>query len=197
MADYSKRVKHLRQGRGWSQEQLAGIAGISARTIQRMEAAESPSVETLKAIANAFGIDVQSLLQSKDPQQEPGVSFPSKATQTMNRLDKTVAPRSELDSDLADAEFEMRRLDALSEDRPEYEKAKAKLQKIFKLQGLIKRFQSDGRPAMAWKLQRQVEGIKNDGRVATSSERKLEKILDIEAERNLLREEANRSKRSR
>ncbi|HLG15162.1 MAG TPA: helix-turn-helix transcriptional regulator [Blastocatellia bacterium] len=195
MGDYSKEVKHLRQGRGWSQEQLAEIAGISVRTIQRMEAGESPSVESLKAIANAFEMDVQSLLQSKDPQPEPSIGAPGIVTQAMNHLDKTIAPLSVLDRDLADAQLEMKRLDVLSEDRPGSSKAGTKLQDIYMLQGLIKRFQSDGRPAMAWKLQRQVEGIKNDGRVATSSERTLDKILDIEAERNALREEANRSKR--
>ena len=89
----------------------------------------------------------------------------------------------------------MQRLDALSERRPEYEKAKTKLQKIVILEELIKRLQDEGRPAAAWNLQRQVERIKMDGRVATPSQQKLDKILDIEAERNALREEESRSKR--
>ncbi|REN19170.1 XRE family transcriptional regulator, partial [Mycobacterium tuberculosis] len=29
-------VKRLREQRGWSQEHLAGAAGLSARTVQRM-----------------------------------------------------------------------------------------------------------------------------------------------------------------
>jgi diguanylate cyclase (GGDEF)-like protein len=115
----------------------------------------------------------------------------------VNCLDVLNIPLPISDGELADAQLELRRLDALSEDRPGHEKAKTKRQKMIILEGLIKRLQNEGRPAMAWTLQRQVEGIMNDGRVATSSQRKLHKILDIEAERNALREEENRSKRGR
>lgn len=86
MPEYSREVKHLRQGRGWSQEQLAAIAGISVRTIQRMEKGKSPSDESLKAIANAFERDVRMLLQSKYPKPDPSNSAPGIAPQTTNLL---------------------------------------------------------------------------------------------------------------
>ena len=59
---YSERIKQLRTKRAWPQEQLAEVAGVSVRTIQRAEAGESASFETLRAIANAFEVDVAELL---------------------------------------------------------------------------------------------------------------------------------------
>ena len=47
-------VKELRLERGWSQEQLAEIAGVSLRTIQRVEADGNCSLETRNALAAAF-----------------------------------------------------------------------------------------------------------------------------------------------
>jgi transcriptional regulator with XRE-family HTH domain len=45
------RVRALRDGKGWSQEWLAGAAGISVRTLQRVEADGSASRETLLCLA--------------------------------------------------------------------------------------------------------------------------------------------------
>lgn len=55
-------IRQLRQQRGWSQEQLASIAGINARTIQRLERGTHASVDTLKALAVVFAVDYQQLL---------------------------------------------------------------------------------------------------------------------------------------
>ncbi len=59
------KIKILRIQRGWTQEQLAEIAGVSARTIQRAETASSASFETLRAIAVAFETDFAQLLGSE------------------------------------------------------------------------------------------------------------------------------------
>lgn len=59
---YSSRIKHLREQRLWPQEQLAAIAGVNVRTIQRIEAGGIASADTLKALANAFRIDVDVLV---------------------------------------------------------------------------------------------------------------------------------------
>jgi len=40
-------VQKLRLQRGWSQEQLAIVSGLSVRTIQRIERGQSASLETL------------------------------------------------------------------------------------------------------------------------------------------------------
>ncbi len=53
-----KRIKNLRERRAWSQDQLAEVAGVSVRTVQRIEKGDEPSLETLKSLASAFEIDV-------------------------------------------------------------------------------------------------------------------------------------------
>ena len=47
---------HLRKDRGWSQEKLAAISGISERTIQRAESDGSCSLDTKLAFATVFEI---------------------------------------------------------------------------------------------------------------------------------------------
>ena len=47
-------VKPLRLEKGWSQEQLAEIAGLSIRTIQRLENGNTCSLETAKALSAVF-----------------------------------------------------------------------------------------------------------------------------------------------
>lgn len=59
----AKTVKRLRTDRAWSQEQLADIADVSLRTIQRVEADGSASRETRMALAAAFEIDVRDLAE--------------------------------------------------------------------------------------------------------------------------------------
>jgi transcriptional regulator with XRE-family HTH domain len=54
-------VRKLRLEKGWSQEQLAEISGLSVRTIQRMERGQKPSLETLKSLAAVFEIDISDL----------------------------------------------------------------------------------------------------------------------------------------
>ena len=52
----SGRVRKLREERSWSQEHLASVAGVSLRTVQRVEAEGVGSFETTMAIASAFEI---------------------------------------------------------------------------------------------------------------------------------------------
>ncbi len=54
-------VKKLRKKRSWSQEQLATLCGVSLRTIQRVEAGNKASLETLKALASVFEVDISKL----------------------------------------------------------------------------------------------------------------------------------------
>jgi transcriptional regulator with XRE-family HTH domain len=39
-------IHKLRTDRGWSQEQVAEMAGLSSRTVQRVENGDKPSAET-------------------------------------------------------------------------------------------------------------------------------------------------------
>lgn len=61
------KIKALRATRGWDQESACVIAGISIRTYQRVESGDGCSIESLKGIASAFGMDFNELL---DPQAE-------------------------------------------------------------------------------------------------------------------------------
>jgi len=54
-------VQKLRLQRGWSQQQLADLSGLSIRTIQRIENGQSASVETMKSLASVFEIDFAQL----------------------------------------------------------------------------------------------------------------------------------------
>ncbi|MCR9139562.1 MAG: 2TM domain-containing protein [Alphaproteobacteria bacterium] len=54
-------VRKLRLERGWSQETLAQVSGISVRTIQRLERGGNASLESLSALAAVFEVDITTL----------------------------------------------------------------------------------------------------------------------------------------
>ena len=54
-------VQKLRLKHGWSQQQLADASGLSVRTVQRIEAGEPASTETLKSLAAVFEVDFSTL----------------------------------------------------------------------------------------------------------------------------------------
>lgn len=54
-------IQKLRLQRGWSQEQLGELSGLSTRTIQRIERGQNPSAESLKAIASVLEVDFGAL----------------------------------------------------------------------------------------------------------------------------------------
>lgn len=60
-------LKQLRLKRALSQEELAIASGISTRTVQRMEAVGTASLESQKAVAAVFGIGAEQLLGKPDP----------------------------------------------------------------------------------------------------------------------------------
>ena len=53
-AELATAVKMFRESRKWSQEQLAEIARISTRTVQRLENGKPSELDTRRAIARAF-----------------------------------------------------------------------------------------------------------------------------------------------
>ena len=57
-------VKKLRSEKSWSQEHLALVSGISLRTVQRVENEGKCSLDSKKAIASAFDIDIKLLTAS-------------------------------------------------------------------------------------------------------------------------------------
>ncbi len=54
-------LKRLREEKSWSQEHLAEAAGLSLRTIQRVESDGNAAPETRMAMASALGVDVAKL----------------------------------------------------------------------------------------------------------------------------------------
>lgn len=54
-------IRKLRQQKGWSQEQLAEVTGLSSRTIQRIENGEPASNETMRALAAVFDIPLSEM----------------------------------------------------------------------------------------------------------------------------------------
>ncbi|CUW37865.1 conserved protein of unknown function [Magnetospirillum sp. XM-1] len=67
MTDTAETIRELRLQRAWSQEQLAEIAGISARTVQRLEQGQAAALETLKALAAAFDMPIDRLRGGSAP----------------------------------------------------------------------------------------------------------------------------------
>lgn len=50
-------LKAYREAKGWSQDMLATLSGVSKRTIQRIESGCGASVESAKSLASTFGME--------------------------------------------------------------------------------------------------------------------------------------------
>lgn len=58
-------IQKLRLEKGWSQELLAQLSGVSVRTVQRVEGGQKAGLETLKSLAAVFDINVATLVQEQ------------------------------------------------------------------------------------------------------------------------------------
>lgn len=81
------RIRQLREQRAWSQEQLAEIAGINVRTLQRVESSGGGSLETRMALASALEVTPVDLCAplagerlDEGVQQPPPASAPAAPT---------------------------------------------------------------------------------------------------------------------
>ena len=70
MATSNIQINNLRKERGWSQEKLAAISGLSERTIQRVEKDGTCSLDTRMALAIAFEIPPTALLGKNEKLQK-------------------------------------------------------------------------------------------------------------------------------
>lgn len=84
MSDTNK-FRALRLQRAWSQEQLAELTGLSTRTVQRIENGESPSLETLSALAAVFEVSVTEL---STPENDGDNALDQRITETRARIDE-------------------------------------------------------------------------------------------------------------
>ncbi|MCW8878383.1 MAG: helix-turn-helix domain-containing protein [Kangiellaceae bacterium] len=66
MSVSSEKVVELRRQRGWSQEKLAAICGLSERTIQRIEKDGNCSLDSKVALATAFDVSPAELSKNED-----------------------------------------------------------------------------------------------------------------------------------
>ena len=62
---FGKRLKDLRRNKKITQEELAYLAGLEYKYIQRLESKKpsSPTLNTLEKLAKAFGINPSQLLK--------------------------------------------------------------------------------------------------------------------------------------
>ena len=60
-------IRKLRLQRGWTQDQLAEFAGLSVRSVQRIERGARPSIESQKSLAAVFEVDLATLTQGDRP----------------------------------------------------------------------------------------------------------------------------------
>ncbi|MEW6164310.1 MAG: helix-turn-helix domain-containing protein [Pseudomonadota bacterium] len=56
-----QKIRQLREARGWTQEHLAEVAGLSSRTVQRIEAEGNASPESRMALAAALDVEAGDL----------------------------------------------------------------------------------------------------------------------------------------
>ena len=73
-------IKQLRTERGWTQQQLAEICAISLRTVQRVELQGLGSLETCKALAAAFAITREQLLEQGKTTTDQATGTPAAKT---------------------------------------------------------------------------------------------------------------------
>lgn len=69
----SARLRELRTGRQWSQEQVAELSGLNLRTIQRLESGAKVSTESLRALAAVFEVPAESLLVGDPAPSQPAL----------------------------------------------------------------------------------------------------------------------------
>lgn len=63
---FAKNIKVLRADRGMTREQLAEKAGVSVYTVHSYEnAARMPTIQTVKRIADVFGVSIDRLVSSE------------------------------------------------------------------------------------------------------------------------------------
>jgi diguanylate cyclase (GGDEF)-like protein len=74
-----KRVKELRNARGWTQEELAEQAEISPRTVEKLEAGKSVRHRTLMSVAEALGVSRQDIEAPAPAPKDAGEPAPPEA----------------------------------------------------------------------------------------------------------------------
>ena len=70
------RIKEHRTTRGWTQEQLAQLAGSSKGYISQLESGKrDPSAETLRSLAAAFNVDVTEMIAPENDSAKEAIDL--------------------------------------------------------------------------------------------------------------------------
>lgn len=72
----AERVKLERLNRGWTQEQLAAAAGVSLRTVQRIESQAQASNESISALCAVFTVTRGEITVAQTPVPLPRSQAP-------------------------------------------------------------------------------------------------------------------------
>ncbi len=100
-------VRKLRLRNGWSQEQVAEMTGLSVRTIQRIERGQPASLESQKALAAVFEVDITTFqppeLKQPKPQEQQTQEPVMNTTSTNDQTEATEHPVEKVSDEEADA----------------------------------------------------------------------------------------------
>lgn len=81
-----EKIRQMRMHRSWPQAQLAEVAGVSTRTVQRLERSGKCSHETLLGVAQAFDVDVRELTGMLYSERRSSVGDPTLASRYFRRI---------------------------------------------------------------------------------------------------------------
>ena len=118
-------IRKLRLDRGLSQEQLADMAGISTRTLQRIERGAKASPETLKCLAAVLEVEFtdlnkeQTMAEQNSPSQ-PSHSHPSGQQDAAPSAEISRAPAPASEASYQAAPTRMPQLSADEQEAMEY-----------------------------------------------------------------------------
>jgi len=86
-----QRLKELRESKAWSQSHLAEVAGISLRTIQRIEKSGIASPESAKSICASYDIQIVDICVSEHSKVEAAPTLLSVIKFKVEHMDKKSA----------------------------------------------------------------------------------------------------------
>ncbi|MDG6881415.1 transcriptional regulator, y4mF family [Phocoenobacter uteri] len=81
-------IQKLRLEKGWSQQLLSEMSGLSTRTIQRIENGQKPSVESVKSLAAVFEVDFKTLNEALTMNNSTTTSLNESSTLTLTENEK-------------------------------------------------------------------------------------------------------------
>ena len=82
-------IRDRRLEKGWSQEYLAQVSGLSLRTVQRIEAGNKAGLDSLNALAAAFEMNVKHLIQEQKMNSKTHATQAPDGTQTLSLDDQS------------------------------------------------------------------------------------------------------------